>query len=291
MISKLFKPRKKISSPVAPMVPTGTAVWAIGDIHGRLDLLKPLLDAIRADVAARDADRNVVIFLGDYVDRGPDSRGVIQYLAALSLEEGVEWRFLKGNHEQTMLDFMDDPSVGARWCEYGGDATLQSFGLRPPQLRHKPEVWAHLSADLNHRLSASERAFLTDLELSIEIGDYFFAHAGALPGRSLSEQAADDLMWIRRTFLNSPIEFERVIVHGHTPTLEVHWDHRRLGVDTKAYETGVLTALRLTGRERALIQTCDHETATEGGGPSSAPFAIHRPLPNGDLDAMPASSE
>lgn len=236
------------------MVPDDTVVWAIGDVHGRRDLLHPLIDWILKDQSEWPNQRAVVIFLGDYIDRGPDSRGVIQLLACLPEDQGVEWRFLKGNHEETMLNFLEDPSVGARWCEYGGDATLRSYGLKPPNLKHKAEGWASLSADLRHKVSARERAFLETQELSITVGDYFFSHAGARPGEALDRQSPEDLMWIRRTFLNSEVEFERVVVHGHTPTAEVHADRRRIGIDTRAYESGVLTALRLNGHDRKIVQ-------------------------------------
>lgn len=255
MFSKLLK-RKAPSTraPENPHPPDDCVVWAIGDIHGRLDLLEPLCEAVVEDAGASLASRKVVVFLGDYVDRGPDSRGVIRYLAALPEDIGVEWRFLRGNHEETMLDFLEDPSLGAQWCEYGGDATLQSYGLSLPSLRHRSEAWAPLSADLDHKLTARERQFLEGLELSIELGDYFFAHAGARPSVPLTEQSEHDLMWIRRSFLDSEVEFEKVVVHGHTPTAQVHIDRRRLGIDTKAYASGMLTAVRLEGGEASLVQ-------------------------------------
>ncbi|MDP3080263.1 MAG: metallophosphoesterase family protein [Brevundimonas sp.] len=243
-----------MAAPAAPAVPDGTAVWAVGDIHGRLDLLQPLVDAILADLHVSAATRKVVVFLGDYIDRGPDSRGVLQLLAGLSDVEGIEWRFLKGNHEQAMLGFLEDPSTGPKWCEYGGDNALRSYGLRVPDLAHRTEAWARVAADLRHKLTAREREFLKSLELSVTLGDYFFSHAGARPGVALDRQSSEDLMWIRQPFLNSRTAFERVVVHGHTPTLRVHADHRRIGLDTKAYDTGVLTALRLQGRERSLLQ-------------------------------------
>jgi len=254
MISTLFRRKPKASAPAAPRTPDGTVVWAIGDMHGRLDLLKPLVEAIMADAAGSAAGRKVVIFLGDYVDRGSDSRGVIRYLVDVPQGCGIEWRFLKGNHEEAMLDFLEDPSAGARWCEYGGDATLRSYGLRPPNLTHKVEAWARVSADLDHKLSPPERTFLEGLELSLSIGDYFFAHAGARPGAPLDRQSAHDLMWVRNSFLDSPVAFEKVVVHGHTPTRKVHIDHRRIGVDTKAYASGVLSAVRLEGSDRAVMQ-------------------------------------
>lgn len=256
MISTLFKRKTKTpSTPAAPCVPDGEVVWAIGDIHGRLDLLVPLVDAILDDAAKIDARRKVVIFLGDYVDRGPDSRGVLRYLVDLPTDLGIEWRFLKGNHEKTMVDFLKDPTVGPRWCDYGGDATLRSYGLQVPQLKHRAEGWARLSADLDHRLAAKDRAFLETLELNIELADYFFVHAGARPGRALHEQSDEDCLWIRNSFIDSDAAFEKVIVHGHTPVTEVYSDHRRIALDTKAYASGCLTAVRFVGTGRSLIQT------------------------------------
>lgn len=211
-----------------------------------------------ADLHATQDQRKVVVFLGDYVDRGPGSRAVLRRLAALSAGNGVEWRFLKGNHEETMVKFLEDPSIGAQWCEYGGDATLRSYGLRPPDLRHRAEAWSHLSSDLNHKLGEAERALLSNLEMRVEVGDYFFAHAGARPGQPLASQADADLIWIRGTFLRSEVEFEKVIVHGHTPTAEVHADRRRIGIDTRAYESGVLTALRLHATDRQVLQAVAH---------------------------------
>lgn len=235
-------------------------VWAIGDIHGRLDLLEPLIAHIIADAEAIAplGESTIVVFLGDYVDRGSDSNGVIRCLSALPKDGAIEWRFLKGNHEQAMLDFLVDPTTGPIWCEYGGDAALASYGLRLPQMKHKPEGWAHLSADLDHLIAPPERRFLETLELSFCVGDYYFVHAGARPGVALATQSERDLLWIRGAFLDSDDEFEKVIVHGHTPAKAVHADHRRIGIDTKAYESGVLSALRLRGRDKALWQTSAH---------------------------------
>jgi serine/threonine protein phosphatase 1 len=257
MISRLFQ-KKPVAAPVraplTPAAPEGLVVWAVGDIHGRLDLLEPLVEAIIADAAASTPDRTMAIFLGDYIDRGPASAEVIRYLAGLSNEAGVEWRFLKGNHEEAMLNFLKDPAFGVEWCQYGGGATLRSYGLREPDIKHRVEAWRGLALDLDHRIPAAERAFLDNLELSLAVGDYFFAHAGARPGKTLAEQTAHDLMWVRRSFLDSPEVFEKVVVHGHTPADAVHIDHRRIGLDTRAYESGMLSAARLAGTGRAVIQ-------------------------------------
>jgi serine/threonine protein phosphatase 1 len=263
MISKLFRSRTKVVTPGVPAVPPGTVIWAVGDVHGRLDLLSPLVEAMAQDLHDSRAERKMVIFLGDYVDRGPDSRGVLRLLCGLSPTQGVEWRFLKGNHEQAMLDFLDDPSAGARWCEYGGDRALQSWGLRVPELAHRAEAWARVAADLRHKLSQRETDFLENLELSVTVGDYFFSHAGARPGLALDRQSPADLLWIRQPFLNGQGPFERMVVHGHTPTPRVHADHRRIGIDTKAYDTGILTALRLEGRERSLLQSIGPRRGTQ----------------------------
>lgn len=254
MISTLFKRKPKPPvAPSAPRVPDDTVVWAVGDIHGCLDLLKALVDGIVADAASSDASRKVVIFLGDYIDRGPDSRGVLRYLIDLPKDAGIEWRFLKGNHEEAMLKFLSDPSFGPNWCEYGGDAALASYGLKPPEMKHRVEAWARVAADLDHKVTTEEREFLETLEYSISIGDYFFAHAGARPGIALDRQSERDLMWIRNSFLDDEAPFEKVVVHGHTPTKEVHVDHRRIGVDTKAYASSRLTALILGKQERQLL--------------------------------------
>lgn len=270
MISTLFRQKAKIAAPKMPRVPEGAVMWAVGDVHGRLDLLTPLVETIMADAANSDAKRKVVVFLGDYIDRGPDSRGVIRYLATLPADIGIEWRYLKGNHEEAMLDFLDDPTKGPTWCEYGGDATLASYGLRLPQMKHRPEPWAHLSADLDHKITPAERGFLEKLDLSLSLGDYFFAHAGARPGELLERQTERDLMWIRNSFLDSEVEFEKVVVHGHTPTRAVHADRRRIGLDTKAYESGVLSAVRLEGGERRVMQA----VVSESGIVMATPFTV-----------------
>lgn len=264
MISRLFKPKPKAvasTAPLSPRVPDGCVVWAIGDVHGRLDLLEALIDGVLADAASQGRKETEVVFLGDYIDRGPESRGVLQYLIGLRDRGGLHWRFLKGNHEEAMLRFLADPAFGQDWCTYGGGATLRSYGLKEPQIRHRAEAWKAISQDLDHKLTAAEKSFLEGLELSVSSGDYFFAHAGARPGEPLDRQTERDLMWIRNSFLDSDHVFAKVVVHGHTPTPTIHCDHRRIGIDTRAYESGVLSALRLEGdRREALQAVLDPET-------------------------------
>ena len=258
MLRRLFNRTPKVVPAALPRVPAGlpvgSVVWAIGDIHGRLDLLDRLLSAITDSDEVRNGVKPVLVFLGDYIDRGSNSRGVIDRLVILADDPTFETYFLKGNHEDKMLEFLEDSTVGAAWCDYGGAQALESFGLKVPVLKHRQEGWASLSSDLAHRLSPRQRDFLESLEYSVAIGGYFFAHAGARPGVPLEDQSHHDLMWVRGSFLNSEVRFERVVVHGHTPADDPYIDHRRIGIDTRAYESGVLTAVRLEGEGHRFLQ-------------------------------------
>lgn len=255
MIGKLFKRRAAPAARSIPQTPADTAIWAFGDIHGRLDLLEPLIDAVDADIREDSSARKVVVFLGDYVDRGPNSRGVIDYLCAYRERSGAEVHFLRGNHEEKMEAFLTDPSVGPAWCDYGGRETLRSYGLTAPVQRDDHEGWARTSADFNTAVSQTQKRFLAEQEWSFEAGDFFFVHAGARPGVPLDAQNNYDLLWIRQSFLDDPRPFERMIVHGHTPTSDVHLDNRRIGLDTGAYASGVLTAAKFKGPHRIAFQT------------------------------------
>jgi serine/threonine protein phosphatase 1 len=257
MLRRLFNRKPRADAPVVTVpagLPAGKVVWAVGDIHGRLDLLDRLLSAVVDSDQVGDGPIPTLVFLGDYIDRGSQSCGVIDRLVDLADDPAFETHFLKGNHEDKMLEFLEDPSVGAAWCDYGGAQALESFGLKIPVLKHRPEGWTALSSDLAHRLTSRQRAFLESLEYSVSIGGYFFAHAGARPGVPLEDQSDHDLMWVRGSFLNSETRFERVVVHGHTPTDAPHIDHRRIGIDTRAYESGVLTAVRLEGQAHRFLQ-------------------------------------
>jgi len=229
----------------------GRAVFAIGDIHGCLDLLDGLLEGIKV-ATARDAEPPLIIFLGDYVDRGPDSRGVIDRLIAVA-ESYRGARFLCGNHEEAMVRFLADPQGGPAWSTYGGRATMLSYGVRPPGRNADDAAWARAQQKLNARIPPAHLKFLWGLEDFVEVGDYFFAHAGVRPDKPLQSQASRDLRWIREPFLSNDQPLEKMIVHGHTPSLKPHADRARIGVDTWAYKTGVLTALELRGRKRRYL--------------------------------------
>lgn len=240
--------------------PEDMRLYAIGDIHGRDDLLAQLLALIAADAKGRSAKRNTLIFLGDYVDRGLQSREVLDRLTG-DLIPGFERVFLKGNHEQALLQFLGDAAFGRTWKYYGGLETLHSYGIKELTLSDDPADFERARERFNEVLPESHRHFLETLPLSVEFGDYFFTHAGVRPGISLHRQIEEDLLWIRDDFLESGSSFGKVVVHGHTPKEEVVFRSNRIGVDTGAYMTGVLTALVLEGAGRRLIQT--------GGGSSS----------------------
>lgn len=251
MFARLFSKRKERP---AAATPPGCVIWAVGDIHGRADLSGPLIEAIRADLTASPASRKVIVFLGDHVDRGPDSKGVLDQIVAVASDPALEVHCLRGNHEDRMESFMDQPDLGPGWCDYGGREAMMSYGVVPPAMRGDMEAWSEAAKALRAALPASHVKLLRNQEHSVAIGDYFFAHAGARPGVALEAQAPEDLMWIRQGFLDHPAPFEKVVVHGHTPTETVVSDGRRIAVDTGAYATNVLSAVRLEGVTRALLQ-------------------------------------
>lgn len=235
-------------------MPEGTRVYAIGDIHGRADLLDELHARILEDSRASDAERHVVVYLGDYVDRGPDSKGVIDRLLG-DLLPGFERVFLKGNHEDAFLTFFQEPETGRDWKDYGGLETLMSYGVRALPLKDEPDAFVAARDDLAKNFPSAHLDFLGSLSLSHAEGDYYFAHAGVRPGRPLSGQTGEDLMWIRDDFLSSDADFGKVVVHGHTPEAQPVERANRIGVDTGAYITGILTCVVLDGSDRRFLQT------------------------------------
>jgi serine/threonine protein phosphatase 1 len=232
----------------------GRLVYAIGDIHGRYDLLTDLLGQVARDYAATAGGRKpLVVFCGDYVDRGPDSARVLEAVVWMRQRRDLEVRLLKGNHEQAMLAFLDDPVLGWRWLEYGGNAALQSYGVALPT--EDDADLRRARQDLMRQLPAAHMRLLRNLELVVTAGDYAFVHAGIDPKRALKSQTEEDLLWIRAPFLEASHRFEKHIVHGHTwnddqPQM-TQW---RSGIDTGAYRTGVLTALRLDGEDTKVMQ-------------------------------------
>lgn len=220
-----------------PSLPAGIRIYAIGDVHGRLDLLDELLGEIDADLAGRPAARAIVVFLGDYIDRGNSSRETIDRLIAR--REISEHVFLKGNHEELALKCLSDPGLFDRWLRLGGAETLASYGVNPGS---KTKI-AELQAAFHRALPQAHIKFFRGLQSSFACGDFFFAHAGVKPRIPLARQAEKDLLWIREEFLNSSEDFGKTIIHGHTPSLEIEVRRNRINIDTGAYATGRLTCL------------------------------------------------
>ena len=253
----------------------GRLIYAIGDVHGRLDLLRLLVGRIADDLvaAAPDVRAPVLVFLGDYVDRGEQSRGVIDMVIALSERSGFDVRCLKGNHEETLLNFLDDPSTGPAWGLFGGRATLKSYGVNPPLGVNLVE-WEAARDALAAAMPASHLDFYRSLPTRIAIGDYLFVHAGVRHGVDLEAQSERDLLWIRDAFLQETRPFEKFVVHGHSPTNQPYFGPHRICVDTGAYATGVLTAARLIDADRSFISTA--QTALAPAEPTEAAWT--RPL-------------
>lgn len=239
---------------MTPKLSPGELLYAVGDIHGRVDLLDALLGQIEDDAKASRAGKKTLVFLGDYVDRGPDSCGVIEKLIA-DLPEGFAKHFLKGNHEALLLGFLDDPETLDLWLLNGGAATMASYGVDInglDRLSASPETWRDAFAA---SLPDSHRKFFAQLELSLAAGDYLFVHAGVQPDRPLDAQIEADLIWIRTPFLDWTRPFGKMIVHGHTPGRAPVIRSNRIGIDTGACFTDRLTALKLEGDKQAFLQT------------------------------------
>lgn len=239
-------------------------LYAVGDVHGRDDLLEKLLLKIEQDGASAPVSRKVLIFLGDYVDRGLRSKQVIDRLCDLRLD-GFETVFLKGNHELAMQQFLGDAQFGRTWKYYGGLETLHSYGIDDLTLSDDPRDFERARQRFLDVLPSEHRDFLDRLSLWAEFGDFYFVHAGVRPGISLARQIEDDLLWIREDFLSSRASFGKVVVHGHTPTEMAVFKSNRIGIDTGAYMTGVLTCLVLDGEQRHLLQTGDQAALHEMG--------------------------
>lgn len=233
--------------------PEDIRVYAVGDIHGCVGLLERLHDAIRRDADAAPEARKRVVYLGDYVDRGPDSAGVISALAEQPLD-GIEQVFLKGNHEDFLLRFLDDPGVCDLWLMNGGRATLRSYGLSVDRAGGD-ETAAALSAAFRARLPDAHLRFLQGLRLYHQAGGYLFVHAGIRPGVDLPQQTAEDLLWIRDPFLHSAYDHGYVVVHGHTPVEAPDVCFNRINIDTGAVWSGCLTALAMHGEDRFFLRS------------------------------------
>nr|WP_036264211.1 metallophosphoesterase family protein [Methylocapsa aurea] len=238
------------AAPTRPFIPDGVRVYAIGDVHGRADLLDQLLVRIDEDLKEHPIANAIHIFLGDYIDRGPDSAGVLDRL--IRRGQTHQTLCLKGNHEIYLLEFLENPSILGIWGQYGALTTLLSYGLKP-SLKADLGEQTELAATLSQTIPHSHVQFLTGLPVSFTCGDYFFVHAGVHPNAPLANQREDDLLWIRDDFLCHEEPFEKVIVHGHTPVREPDVRANRINIDTGAYATGRLTCLKLERDEIGFI--------------------------------------
>ena len=244
--------------PAIHKAPSGSRVYAIGDIHGRSDLLRRLHAMILADTAPDSPDsgelRKVVVYVGDYVDRGPAGAGVIDILINQPLE-GFESHPLKGNHEDMMIRFLESGEGGDMWLFNGGRDTLQSYGIEFSDMSlylSEPEALAPVFRDA---VPPSHRAFLDGLAIHHREGDYLFVHAGMRPGVALEDQSEQDLIWIRDEFTGSDADFGAIVVHGHSIRAEPEIRPNRIGIDTGAWRSNRLTALVLEGDTRRFLQT------------------------------------
>jgi len=226
-------------------------IYTIGDIHGCAAQLDRLHARIEVDATSYPGEK-VIIYLGDYVDRGPDSRGVIDRLIG-NIPKGFSARYVKGNHDQALLDFLGDAEAYRTWRSYGAPETLLSYGVRPP-LFDSSEKFEEARKAFEAQLPPAHLAFLRSLESAVVLGDYAFVHAGIRPGMNIEDQTDEDLLWIRDDFLNCRSAHEKVVVHGHTPISAPIRLHNRIAVDTGAYATGILSCAVLENTECRFIQ-------------------------------------
>ena len=240
-------------SPSEPRLPSGVRIYAIGDIHGRLDLLEALYGLIDEDRAASPVTHNVEVFLGDYIDRGSNSKQVIDWFLA-GPNRSSKRVTLMGNHEFFALEFLNNASVLSSWGQYGGLETLFSYGLRLKMPLSEDE-FEKVQAELREVMPLTHVQFMQNCQLSSTMGGYYFVHAGVNPSLALKDQVADDQLWIRDRFLEHDGPLEKIIVHGHTPSEGPEVEAFRIGIDTGAYITGRLTCAVLEGNEVRFIKT------------------------------------
>ena len=256
MLRNLFGSRSPAVKPARhkARVPDGVVVYAVGDIHGQYHLLESLLARIHSDVELAVHNRRILVFIGDYVDRGPATRLVLERVAAgFPLFETIT---LKGNHEQILLDFIANPELWGAYRRLGGIETLMSYGVERDLLLSANVAPGSLRDSFLAVFPQSHHDFLRSLSLSYDCGDYHFVHAGVRPGVPLDRQADSDRLWIRDQFLTAGDVFGgRVIVHGHTPTREPENLGFRVGIDTGAYMTGRLTAARFHGGDIEFLRS------------------------------------
>jgi serine/threonine protein phosphatase 1 len=263
------------SPPVSkPQLPAGFRLYAIGDVHGRDDLLADLLGRIEADFARRGPAKHILVFLGDLIDRGPSSKEVVERLRTYRPPE-TRLVYLAGNHEEVLLRILGgEAELMPDWLRFGGAECLRSYGADPDYFR---QVDPQLALDaVRSAIPRAHVEFLQSFDDTFRAGDYLFVHAGIRPGVLLDEQAPSDLRWIREPFLTDASEHGFMVVHGHTIRKDVDERVNRIGIDTGAYRYGVLTAVALEGGDRWYLQagTDDFDETSGNRGDSSALDAV-----------------
>jgi serine/threonine protein phosphatase 1 len=250
-ISRIFE---AFSGGTEPTGPDGYRAYAIGDIHGRADLLEELLAKVEADIGSHPPTENFIVFLGDLIDRGPDSAAVVERLRTYGVRDATTV-FLSGNHEEVMLRVLAGEKGGllADWLQFGGAECVASYGLDPAALATMSEA-AAIKA-IRAKVPKTHEEFLSSFADTFRFGDYLFVHAGIRPGLGIAEQTQADLRWIREPFLGDTKDHGFVVVHGHTISKKVEERGNRIGLDTGAYRTGVLTALAVEGTDRWFLDT------------------------------------
>lgn len=224
-------------------------LYVIGDIHGRLDLLDRMIDEIRRDTEQSEPEC-LTVTLGDYIDRGPDSRGVLDRLARNPFP--ARYIALRGNHELLFENFLSDPAVGEHWRRLGGLETLHSYGVPVASLMIGKD-YDQAAEQLRNAVPPEHFQFLASLRTSLDCGRYFLCHAGIRPGIPFGRQSEEDLLWIRDEFLNSRMDFGKIVIHGHTPTEEPEVLPNRINIDTGAFATGRLTCVVLEGERQRFL--------------------------------------
>jgi serine/threonine protein phosphatase 1 len=247
MFRQRFKPTEQ------PRTPRGYRAYAVGDIHGRSDLLDRILAMVEQDAERSPTRKMLLIFLGDLIDRGPDSRGVVERLRTYR-HDRLRTYFLAGNHEEVLLRLLaGERGLLEGWLKFGGAECLQSYGTDPSSLAGLKEKDA--LAIVRDAIPDEHRKFLAGFADTLRLGDYLFVHAGIRPGLDLSLQSQVDLRWIRAAFLDCEDDHGMVVVHGHTISESVDERANRIGIDTGAYRTGILSALAVEGAQRWVLDT------------------------------------
>ncbi len=268
----MWRPFRKLKSPQY-CAPEGVRIYAIGDIHGRSDLLSSLFQEIDNDLEKHPANRTLHVFLGDYIDRGPASKEVVSLI--LTRRGKHEVVALKGNHDIFPSLFLENPAIFDDWRVFGGVETLISYGLRPPLRAAKGDL-QQLADDFAAVFPVAHADFFNALSPSFSCGDCFFVHAGVKPGTPLDQQKEEDLLWIRQEFLDHEGDFGKLVIHGHTPVNSVDDRGNRINIDTGAYATGCLTALVIEGSTVRILDTTGSNALTPARIIEGAPI-VPRP--------------